>query len=317
MKKHATSLLIILFPLLLFSQKEQIDCANIFNEIEALLTQKDTTEALRLFSSLENRDCVIRKGQYRYISRVSFLFGKIEESKTRMLQAVELGILGLSKFHTTTQPTEQEIREKYGTAYINQLKHLSDSILEQRIITHGELIYALRSIYEADQALRRDSITKSCRKYASSQRFQPDTHEIAQDHAQQIMCFNAFYHLDSIILQEFVNIVKKIGYVPGDDQLFGTVEVVPIILHTAHYQFSELDSIYIKSIEKGTISPALYAAYKGYQSEWFQQESSLLFTTYNQVSSDLTEVDIQQINDKRIKLGIPILPATLWNTKLF
>lgn len=317
MKKTNISLLIVLFPLLLFSQKEQIACANIFNEIEALLTQQDTAKALLLFSSLEDRDCVIRQGQYRYISRISFLFGKVENSKIQMQKAVSLGILGAYKFHSENPATEQEILDKYGAVYLNELKHLSDSILNQKILEHGELIYALRSIHEADQAIRADSINKSCRKYVSGLRLNPEKYQMTQDHEQQVRCFNAFYHLDSIILQEFVHIIKQIGYVPGDDQLFGTVELVPIILHTAHYRFDELESIYIKSIEKGTISPALYAAYKGYQSEWFQHKSSLLFTNYNQVSSDLTDMDIQHVNDERIKLGIPILPATLWNTKLF
>lgn len=294
------------------AQSDIIDCANNINHIVLLIQKGDTSTALNLLEAETTKNCLIRNGQHRYFSRIYQQVGKIEEAKEQMQYAVEKGILGSLYFWPEESKLKDEIRLKYGEDYLQSLISLNDSIIKVRLEQDSSLIYSLYKIFKTDQVLRQDSLNKICRRYGNNFHYSPQK-DTAFNHSELMSCYKSYRKQDSLALQVFTKLIDSIGYVPGDSILFGMLEIVPLIAHTGHFGFQNLDSIYQKSIELGTIPPAVYAWYKSTYEKWHKMDESLFFLDTPQQSSE----QINSINSRRIKWGIPLYPATVWNTKLF
>ena len=125
-------------------------------------------------------------------------------------------------------------------------------------------------------------------------------------------CYEEFRQKDSIVLAEFIAVVDSLGFVPGNDLIFAMFPISPIICHTAHFDFAGLEEKYLKSLERGTISPAEYAWWKGYHEEYYQEPFSYYFTPSEKTLKEMPAEEIEAINAKRRLIGLPACPAVIW-----
>ena len=95
------------------------------------------------------------------------------------------------------------------------------------------------------------------------------------------------------------------------------VPIIPIIFHTPHYQFKNLDQLYLESVKRGTISPEVYAVYVGYHNEYYNEPFKYYFTGSSKAFKKFSKEKIKKINQERLKIGLPLCPAVMWNTKIF
>ena len=128
-------------------------------------------------------------------------------------------------------------------------------------------------------------------------------------------CAMEFRKKDSIIIQSFIDIIDSLGFVPSDKQVFGFAEINALVVHTAYFNYSpNLDSIYLNSIMLGTLSPRTYAWYKGYREEFTHSEQTYYYTHRSNdfEALKLSKNKVNQINNERHKIGLPLLPHNVW-----
>jgi hypothetical protein len=245
------------------------------------------------------------------LSRIYYNVGKLEESKLQMNLAVEKGMLGYWSYSKNEDSLIGEITEKYGEEYASLLFLKSDSLLREKLNRYKHIMDSIVQINSADQELRSDSINKICRRYGNKYR-SSDDFERAPDHEELMSCYNKYRTQDSLVLQRFVDLIENIGHIPGDDIVFGVIPLAPLVAHTGHFNFKNLDRIYKKSVSLGTLSPSVYAWYKSSNEIWNREEETLYFLW---IPEELS-IEIEEIDKKRRELGIPLCPAVLWNTKM-
>jgi len=87
--------------------------------------------------------------------------------------------------------------------------------------------------------------------------------------------------------------------------------------HTGHFDYKNLDSLYLNSVQKGTLSPEVYAWWQGYHEEYYKKEHQLYFTASEEKLKEFSAEKIDTINQKRLKICLPLCPAIIWNTKRY
>jgi len=297
-------------------QKDNIGCQLMLNQVDNLLAAKDTLSAIVLYEAINEEVCNVKYRRYGHLSRVYYQYGLIEKSKTLIEKAVQHGLLGGMHFGYVSEDLLLEIANKYGDSFLSEMKSLNKEISASKLMLYGPIINELHDVFVKDQELRRNNIYKECRRYDFDYRM-GNLDTLSMYHEQMMECARDFRQKDSLLLLNFVRTVDSIGYVPGDDILFGMFPIEPVINHTSHFLFSGLDSLYLRSVKAGTLSPRVYAWYKGYNEEYFHKTHLYYFTHWADKFSNFSEKEVEKINTERLKIGLPICPAVVWNVILY
>ena len=305
-----------LFNLSIFGQNNQINCYKIFHQIDRMLLEKDTSTAIFLYEAIEEGNCNIRKSWYFRMSAVYHVKGEVEKSKQDVQFAIENGFLGRFYFDQAQNKIPEILRKKYGDDFTQKMMSLNQRLINDKMKKHGSLIYELKDIYEKDQELRKNKDYKECKSYEFRQRLGFPT-DSTLSHQQMMSCFKEFKQKDSILLQRFVDIVDSLGHVPGDEIVFGMIPISPIVNHTSHFKFPHLDRMYLQSVWQGTLTPEVYAWWQGYHEEYFKKEHQLYFTHAVKNIKEFSEEKKEEINKKRMAIGLPLIPAVIWNVRRF
>ena len=301
----------------LYSQKSTVDCRIILNQSFKLLEEGDTISALRLYESLNESICEFQKGIYDHFSKIYYTQGLIEKSKEQFEKAIEHGLWGGIYFSDLNyEKLEKKTQERYSNEFFRQMKSKNEKIIQEKIVKYGDLVKKINGIYERDQVCRKDKKYKECRTYyfRSIWNYPVDS---TKNHDEMFACAKEFLIRDSLIFDEFVSIVDSIGYVPGYDMVFKMAPVIPIIFHTSHYKYPNLDQLYLASVKRGTISPETYAVYVGYHEEYYNEPFTFYFTGSPDAFKEMTKEEIKKINQERLKIGLPLCPAVMLNTKIY
>jgi len=204
----------------------------------------------------------------------------------------------------------------YGRKFLNTVKSNHANKIKKQLLNQEALLAQLKYILEKDQELRRNKDYKNCKRYNFNRRL-GFAYDSTQVYSEMKACFEEFRYRDSIVLQQFVNIVDSIGYVPGSDLVYGMVPISPIICHLAHFNFKGIEDKLLYSLFKGTISPEVYAWYIGYKEEYFQLDHTFYFTNNEQDFDKMSDKKINEINTLRNSIGLKSVPAVLWNSTIY
>lgn len=313
MKYKTTLLLIIIFTIKINGQNNYLHCWKAWTHFDKILEEKDTSSALMLFQSIEANKCPINKRRYLQISKITYLIGDIVESKRNFRNSMESGLMSAIYFNQKFDKLIEEGKSKYGKVFIKNMLHLNDSLIAVNIKKNGTLIHKLKEIYDRDQELRRIPDIKECKGYEFNFKlgFLPDT---ANNHTTLMRCAKEFRKQDSLILNSFIRIIDSLGYVPNDETVFGMLPIGPIINHTAHFNFKDLDRKILDSVKKGRISPRMYAWWKGYHNEYFLKPPEYYYVKNKTFFENLSDEDIEKINVKRMKIGLDKCPNVIWGS---
>lgn len=299
-----------------FGQKNIVDCYVIRNQVNKLLAEQDTLRALRLYETMDQERCRANGYEFRNISKTYFEFGEFEKSKIEMEKAVRAGVLGEAYFGYGGVRLKKEIEQKFGSDFFESMLELNDRLIEEKLAKNKKLIYELRDIYDTDQALRKDKKNKVCRRYAYNRRLNLK-YDTTLNHENMMSCFFEYKQKDSSNLQRLANIIDSLGFVPGDDMIFAMIPLPPLICHTARYQFENFDSLLLKSVKIGTISPGTFAWHQGYFADYYMREPRLYFTINDTDFLKFDDAKIKEINKLRLEIGLPLCPAVVWNTNCY
>ena len=320
MKKSAIQMLLTLnlsicsFPI--FAQNDCIECYNTLNQIDRIIQEKDTITAIFIYEAIDKEKCIIRKGRHLKYSKIYYEIDKIVKSKEELIKSTEKGLFGGLYFNENYDYLLSDIKIKYGKKFLEEVLSINQKMTKEAMNAHGDLIKEIKNIYDTDQFYRKNKKYKDCKNYNFIYRlgFPYDT---TKNHVEMMLCFEEFRQKDSILLKRFVDIVDSLTYTPTDDIIFGMFPINPIINHTAHFNFEGLDNHYLNSVKLGTLSPEVYAWYQGYYEEYYQLESKLYFTKGEKTLMKFESEKINQINRRRLELGLPLCPAVVWNTKMY
>lgn len=304
-------LTIFFIPTNVKGQKKPTDCYLMLYQVDQLLKSGDTLMAISLFDALDEDNCDLNGHRYYKMSKVLYSQGAIEDSKVLVKKAVEEGLLGIEHFYEAKNA--ESIREVYGDIFYKEMMQLNDSIIKEKLEQHGELIYALRDILEYDQDIRNIEKYHVARRYEYGYRLGL-SYDSTLNHTKVMADFAEYNYKDSVNLQKFVDIIVDLGHVPGRDMVFDLVPIPPLVMHTAHKDFKMLDRLYKTSLELGTLSPSIYGIYHSYYAEYFKGEDQYYFTYGDKLFNTMSEEEIKEVNQKRLKIGLPPYPAVAWNT---
>ncbi len=314
--------LLLLIILLCFSKKQALTQAGIIedylilHQVDSLQNVNDTTQALDLYQQLVSTECFIKAGRNLAMSEIYFSLNKKDKAKQELNNAVDKGLFGLTYIDDDYAKLYQRIERKYGGAFLNELKIKHDKKIKSQLAINGVLIEKIKNIFFQDQALRSDKNYKICKQYNFNKRLGFD-YDSTQNQTDMITCYQEFRNKDSLVLQEFVNIIDSIGYVPGTELTYGMIPISPIICHLAHFEFQGLEDKLLYSLFKGTLSPEVYAWYIGYKEEYFKTDPSFYFTNNEQDFDKMSSKKINSINKLRKSIGLKSIPSVLWNSKIY
>lgn len=304
------------FSNLLFSQKNCIECYNILNQIERILLEKDTLTAIHFFESLDQSKCAIPDGKHYQWSVIYLKRGQEEKAREQLKTAIEKGFLGMHFYGEDMSGVINFIAKSYGEDSKNEMLALTQALVQEKEAKYGNITDELRAIYKEDQLLRKDPIYKACKAYDFRLKLGFPVDSTANPREME-QCYKAFKQKDSTLLQRFIDIADSLAFVPDDYFVFGKLPISPIISHTAHFDYKNLEELYLKSVKNGTLSPEVYAWWQGYHEEYFQEEKQLYFTVFEEKLKEFSQEKIDSINQKRLKIGLPLCPAVIWNVKRY
>lgn len=172
----------------------------------------------------------------------------------------------------------------------------------------------ISKIHKADQALRNDKEYNKCKKHFYQIKKKLINKDTVKDHNELMLCGLEYRRKDSIVMQEFVDLIFELGHVPNGNEIMDQSSTI-LVIHTPYYNFKEnLDSIYRVSVNKGTLSPKAYAFYKGYNETFYNKPFSYYYShgkdRIEELNLSLKEID--DINKKRRLISLPDFPATAW-----
>lgn len=289
-----------------------IECHNLMNRYDSLMFQKDTVGALHNLSDLPDA-CKKRISAGAHL-RIANVFQNIDEAKEKehLIAACNKGLL------TTHYNTEEflnlysKLKERIPNI---DLIDLTTQSLANLTEPNKKLRREIIDIIIQDQVLRNNKKYKNCKSHEFQVRLDYIDPDTVANHLELIECYKEYRTLDSTNLQRFVDIVSNKGYVPFSDSL-QFLEMNVLINHTSHISFREnLDSLYKHSVMIGSISPKVYAWYKGYNEEYFKAPHVYYYTHGESwiEELDLTEEEKAKINRRRKEIGLPSLPASVWD----
>lgn len=279
------------------------------------MVNKDTTNAMVVFEviPLKCLNSVSAGRHYQFFNLLKDKDSKL--SIKHLLKASEKGFLASKSTKESFFKTLEYIEKNTSEAMVSdlmmdaydQLKNLSDY--------NKKIRSQLVKIDYQDQALRKDKETKACRSVYYDIRWGYAVGDTIENFEKMMECAHDYRRKDSIVLQQFVNMINDLGYVPSEESvLFSEIDV--LVSHTSHFDFKEnIDSIYRHSVRLGTLSPRVYAWYKGYNEEYYLDKPKSYYYTHSELMLEdeyISEDDLKRINDLRQEIGLPSFPGSLW-----
>ncbi len=309
---------IILVHLLSFTycqvdKSDFLESRTISNRIDSLFYSINMDGAINYYSENTAKvEHLYSADKHLGLSHIAKSLGKNQIAKDELIRAVKKGIIWKSIF-------DDDFLSLYN--YINSFedKPFSDSILilfndisPKKL--NSSIPLQLKKIEENDQKLRNDNRYIDCVAKYYDYIFS-DNRDTFNIDSNTIECALEFREEDSTIIQLFVDIIDSLGFVPDDNIGFGFADINIIVIHTSYYNFTtNLDSLYLKSVFLGTLSPKTYAWYKGYNNSFKHLEPTYYYI-YNEDAFNalnFTRDKINLINGKRREIGLPLLPHNIW-----
>jgi len=295
------------------SCQNSIECYNILNKVDSLIFETDTTNALRLLDNV-SLNCSHLISLERHF-RISKLCRDNVKKQSHLIKACEKGYLLTATETDDFVKRYNNIKEITNTQFADSILKISIDNLDRLTSKNKKLRKKVIRIYQIDQSLRRIKKYKKCRSHDFDLALGFTKSDTVTDHLELMKCAKEFRELDSIILQQFVDIVVEKGHVPFSDSIkFSEFDV--LICHTSHFKFnSSLDSLYRHSVSIGSISPKTFAWYKGYKEEYYNLEYSYYYTHNENMlkNEEMSHKEKEEVNKQRKLIGLPSLPNSVWN----
>lgn len=298
-------LLLILLSSQIQSQSA-IECRRNLNQVDSLLSLSKFAEAFKIYESNEGCFQFLSATRFYGMSQIYQKQGLTEEAKKNLLLAVERGLVNLQTNDEGPFKFYEYCVELGDQSFLSEVLDLHYQCTKKNLSNNRTFLEKFRSIEKRDQALR---ISTRYQTYAIYD--WTGFSEAKQDSIVADMFIKGREKTYPVV-QEFIDIISEKGYVPSDQEVFGMAAIPVLINHTCYHEDLALDSIYLHSIEKGTISPKAYAWFLGYRAEQIDVEDLYYYTHSADKIDALSEEKKAEINQNRWKIGLPMLPKTIY-----
>ncbi|MEL6944417.1 MAG: hypothetical protein AAFO82_17280 [Bacteroidota bacterium] len=319
-----TVFLFSLSVVIAFAQQKALDHTHLhiaYNTMDSLIAYKDYEGAKGVYEDLRKEGYYIDAWkQYDFADTLYYWRGDKKKAKKEVLESAKKGVYNFHKLYEIEEDFAKAVENKYGEKFLNKVIRHNEKLTQKLRKNYGAIIDEMIALAKLDQELYKNKEYKQYRSYwfRKTYNFPLLERDSALDHNAAMSGYWEFRYKDSLKTERFNRIIEQLGYVP-DERITGGLTEDVLVVHSCKYEKMSInnDSIYLKSIKLGTLTPHEYAWYKGFYDERHTDSHTYYYTIGRAEIEDFPPEKVAVINERRKRIGLRPWPAVVWKTKIY